>query len=179
MGLLTRSIPINLNDVRLLLWTCWKCLEAEDTFNAIALFTSDKCRRMRIFSAFFVQPTYWMLHSVQEIRYITYFVLQFMYDFISCDFPSPSEQKVWAFSANLHAVQMLCPHLWNPFVVSQLVLLGLLDKNKLGDKIVPNVGARDDTYWMPLGMILRMVSSIESNGRCFLIIATIDGNWGL
>lgn len=45
--------------------------------------------------------------------------------------------------------------------------MGLEEMNRLGDKIVPSVGARVETYCILLGMSLRNAASVESNGRCF------------
>lgn len=50
----------------------------------------------------------------------------------------------------LQAVQILWPHLNKPIVKSQCVFLTSSLKNKLGDKIVPKVGALVETNRIPV-----------------------------
>lgn len=57
-------MPRNVKVLVLPPWTAWKCLDTEEIFKLKGLSMSDKCRRMRIFSALTVQPTYCTLHAL-------------------------------------------------------------------------------------------------------------------
>lgn len=85
------------------------------------------------------------------------------------------ERNVSPLVTNLQAVQILWPHPKNPLVESQLYFL-MEEENRLGDKMLPKVGALVEIKLIFPSTICLIFSCAVSMGRCLRTIAVMSLN---